>query len=161
MNGYPLARILMLRERKAERAQIEVSKCRRLLEEAIERAEEADRVAKAFAKERPSLEAALFEKIRNKILERPQLDRYHEEIAELAAHELKLFELAELEWAKVKAAEKALEEAVEAYKQAVRDVKKFEEHRAIWWAAEKRRLEELQELEAEETATLSSQKKKY
>ena len=159
MKSYPLARLLALREHRVEMAKAEVSRRRRLLEEAKAKAEEADRVAKEFAERRPAEEAALFEKIRNQVLERKRLDRYHEEIAALAARELELFDLAEKEWVKVKAAEDALAQAIQAHKEAVRDVSKFEEHRAIWWEAEKKRREEVQELEAEETASIAAQRR--
>lgn len=156
MKGYPLARLLTLREHRVETAKAGVSRCRRLLEEARLKAEEAERVAEEFAARRPEEEKALFEKIRNQVLERKRLDRYHEEIAALAARELELFDLAEKERAKVKTAEDDLRRAVLAHQEAVRDVNKFEEHRKIWWEAEKRRLEEIQELEAEETAATAA-----
>jgi hypothetical protein len=141
-------------------AKAEVSRRRRMLEEATAKAEEADRVAKEYAAKRPAEEAALFEKIKNLVLERKRLDRYHDEIAALRQHELELFDLAEQEWQKVRDAEAALAQAINAHKEAVRDVSKFEEHRNIWWTAEKRRLEEIQELEAEETAGTAALRKK-
>lgn len=152
MKRYPLARLLALREHRVETAKAEVSRRRRLLAEAKELAEAADKTAKEFAGRRPAEEAALFERIRNQVLERKRLDRYHEEVAALAAREMELFDLAAREWAKVKIAEDALAVAVLAHKEAVRDVSKFEEHRHIWWETEKKRREEAQELEAEETA---------
>jgi hypothetical protein len=141
-------------------AKAEVSRRRRMLEEATAKAEEADRVAKEFAAKRPAEEAALFDKIKNLVLERKRLDRYHEEIAALRQRELELYDLAEQEWQKVRDAEAALAQAINAHKEAVRDVSKFEEHRNIWWTAEKRRLEEIQELEAEETASTAALRKK-
>ena len=159
MKKYPLARLLALREHREKRAQAEVVKRRRLVEDARKKAEEAERVAKEFAERRPAEEAALFDKIRNQVLERARLDRYHEEIAALAARELELFDLAEQERAKVIAAEKALAEAVEAHREALREVSKFEEHRAIWWQAEQKRREDIQELEAEETAGLAASRR--
>jgi hypothetical protein len=117
-------------------------------------------VAKEYAAKRPAEEAALFEKIKNLVLERKRLDRYHDAIAALRQRELELFDLAEKEWQKVRDAEAALAQAINAHKEAVRDVSKFEEHRNIWWTAEKRRLEEIQELEAEETAGTAALRRK-
>jgi hypothetical protein len=141
-------------------AKAEVSRRRRLLAEATAKAEEADQAAKDYAARRPAEEAALFDKIKNLVLERKRLDRYHEEIAALRQRELELFDLAEKEWQKVRDAEAALAQAINAHKEAMRDVSKFEEHRNIWWTAEKRRLEEIQELEAEETAGTAALRKK-
>lgn len=156
MKSYPLARLLALREHKAETAKAEVGRRRRLLEEAREAAREADATAKNFADRRPAEEAALFAIIRNQVLERKRLDRYHEDIAALAARELELYDRAAKEREKAAKAEEALEQALAVHKEAVRDVSKFEEHRAIWWEAEKRRREEIQELEAEETAGIAA-----
>lgn len=160
MKRYPLARLLALREHKVETAKAEVARQRRLVAEAREKAEEAERIAREFAERRPAEEAALFDKIRNQVLERKRLDRYHDEIAALAARELELFDLAEQERARVLEAEKALAAAVEAHKKAVREKDKFVEHRSIWWQAEQKRREEVQELEAEETAGITAMRRK-
>ncbi len=160
MKNYPLRRLLALREHRVNTAQAEVARRRRLLAEAVNAAEEAEKAAREFAEKRPQEEAALFARIRNQVLERKRLDRYHEEIAALAARELELFELAEKERLKVKEAEKELEKAVAAHKEAMREVRKFEEHRAIWWQAESRRREEVQELEAEEVAGITAMRRK-
>lgn len=159
MKNYPLARLLALREHKVEKAEAEVSRRRRLLAEAEERAERARVEAEAFAARRPAEEAALFAKIKNQVLDRKRLDRYHEEIAALAARELELFDVAEREKAAVKAAEEEVNKAIDAHKEAMREVSKFVEHRAIWWEAEKKRLEEKEELEAEETASIVAQRR--
>lgn len=159
MKGYPLARLLSLRIRKEGLARAEVAKHRRLVEEARERAEKAERIAREFAQQRPAREAALFEAIRNQVLERGRLDRYHEDIAALAARELELFELAGEEREKVRQAEELLARAVRDHQECLRDVRKFEEHRDIWALEEKRRLEEAQELEAEETAGIAAMRR--
>ena len=160
MKAYPLRRLLALREHRVETAQAEVARRRRLLEAAVARAEEAEKTAREFAKNRPKEEAALFARIRNQVLERKRLDRYHEEIAALAARELELFDMAQQERARVQEAEKELEAAVAAHQEAMREVRKFEEHRAIWWQAEKKRREEIQELEAEEVAGITAMRRK-
>ena len=160
MKAYPLRRLLTLREHRVETAQAEVARRRRLLAEAVTRAEEAEKAARDFAEKRPQEEAALFERIKNQVLERKRLDRYHEEIAVLAAHELELFDIAEQERVRARAAKKELEAAVAAHQEAVREVRKFEEHRAIWWQAEKKRREEIQELEAEEVAGITAMRRK-
>jgi Zn-dependent M32 family carboxypeptidase len=160
MKAYPLRRLLALREHRVETARAEVAGRRRLLAEAVARAEEAEKTAREFAENRPKEEAALFERIRNQVLERKRLDRFHEEIAALAARELELFDLAEAEAARVREAEKALEAALAAQQEAMREVRKFEEHRAIWWQAEKKRREDIQELEAEEVAGITAMRRK-
>ena len=160
MKAYPLRRLLSLREHRVELAQAEVPRRRRLLEEAVASAEEAESRAREFAQKRPREEAALFARIKGQVLERKRLDRYHEEIAALAARELELFDIAEQERARAREAEKELEAAVAAHQEAMREVRKFEEHRAIWWQAEKKRLEELQEQEAEEVAGITAMRRK-
>jgi hypothetical protein len=159
VKGYPLARLLSLRIRRVETARAEVAKMRRLAHEAREKAEEGEKSARDFAAQRPTEEAALFETIRNRTLERKRLDAYHDALAALSAQELELFDIAETMRASAVQAEKNLDAAVHAYKDAVREVNKFEEHRAVWSKAEQKRLEDIQELEAEETAGIAAMRR--
>lgn len=153
MKGYPLGRLLALREHREKRARAEVGRRRRLLEEAEAEAARAASTAKEYAERRPKEEAALFARIRNQVLERKQLDSYHEAIAALAAKELELFERAEEAEKVARQRKQELEQTVREHVAAVREVQKFEEHRTIWWREEKKRQEDAQELEAEEAAT--------
>ncbi|MDL2290711.1 type III secretion protein [Desulfovibrio sp. OttesenSCG-928-F20] len=153
MKGYPLGRLLALREHREKKARAEVGRRRRLLAEAEAEAKQAELTAKEYAERRPQEEAALFARIRNQVLERKQLDSYHEAIAALAEKELELFEKAEEAWKAVRQCEEELKQAVQEHAATVREVQKFEEHRTIWWREEKKRREDVQELEAEEAAT--------
>lgn len=160
MKNYPLTRLLRVREHRVDAAKAHVAKCRAMLEQAKERATEALRVAKKFAAARPQKEKDLFEAIRNKVLERKELDRFHDRIAALAAQELELFDIAEQEKLHVRAAEETLEKAVAAHSAATREVRKFEEHRALWWQEEQKRLSAIEEQETEEIAGIIALRRK-
>jgi hypothetical protein len=125
---------------------------RRRLEEARVRAETAEKEAGEFAAVRPAEESALFAGIQGRVLPRQSLDLYHAEIAALKEKERKLFEMAETARNEARKAEKDLERALQAYREAAKGADKFKEHRSIWQQEENRRLETKQEQEAEENA---------
>ncbi len=152
MSRYPLQRLLEVRKHREEDARLEAGRRRRLAEEAKQEAERAEEAARVFAEERPAREAALFEEIRRQVLERPEVDAYHARLAALAARELELHERAGEARARQAEAERLMREAVQALQQAMREVQKFEEHKNIWAAAERARVEAGEELEAEEAA---------
>jgi hypothetical protein len=143
-----------------ETAKTEVSKCRRLLAEAEDRAMEAEQTAEDYARQRPVREQALFEKIKLQVLDRRQLDSYHESLAALAAKEAELFVMAGKAREAARQAEQNLHTAVEAHKRTLRDLKKFEEHRHIWQTMENARLEAIQEQEAEEIAGIMAMRRR-
>jgi hypothetical protein len=140
-------------------AQMELSRRRRLAEEAAQAAAEAERIAREFAAYRPLEAARLFHGIRGKVTERKNLDRYHDELAVLTGREAELFRLAEEAGAAAKAADAAMKKAEVAYREAVREVDKFKRHRSVWQAEERKRVENAEELETEETAGLMAGRK--
>jgi hypothetical protein len=160
VKDYPLARLFVVRERKAERARADLARERRLLAEALLVSEETERTAREFAEARPLEAQKLFEGIRGLIVNRQVLDQYHEAIAALAAREMKLSDLAEQARQRARAAEEAVNKAVALYNEAAREVDKFKEHRAIWRKGEKKRLEGIEELEAEEAAGITALRRK-
>ncbi len=155
MSRYPLQRLLEVRKHREEEARLEAGRRRRLAEEAQEEAERAEETARVYAEKRPAREAALFEEIRNQVLARPEVDAYHAKLAALAAGELELRERAGEARVRQAEAEQRLQEAVQALQQAMREVQKFEEHKNIWAAGERARVEAGEELEAEEAAAQS------
>jgi hypothetical protein len=154
MISYPLTRLLRLREHRLAAAQAEIARQRRLLAEAEALAEEAEARARDFAARRPLEEAALFARIREKILEQKDLERYHAAIAALAARETDLFDLARQAKAGVERARADLDQALDRHKTALMDVNKFEKHRAAWREEESKRREAVQELDIEEAAAV-------
>ena len=152
MKKYPLQRLLQVRLHREQEAQAELTRCRRVAEEARIAAEKARMVAETFSRERPQKEAALFEEIRNQVLNRKEVDAYHAKIQALVAREVDLHDAASAAKARHTEAEKAVEEALERLRLAILEVKKFEEHRQRWLIEEMARIEAAEEQEIEEAA---------
>jgi hypothetical protein len=159
VKGYPLARLLKVREHRVEVAKVELSLRRRLTEDAAMAATETERIALEFAANRPLEAARLFSGLRGKITQRKDLDHYHEKLAAMAAHELELFGLAEQARTTAKAADAAMKKAESVYRTAVHDVDKFKQHRKVWQGEERKRAETAQEQEMDETAELMAGRK--
>lgn len=159
MTVYPLGRLLLLRKHREKKAEAEVGRRRRLLQEALAVAQEAENIAEDYARHRPLEEDALFAHIHNQVVERKQIDNYHEALAALAAKELQLFEEAEKARNAARQCEEELNAALRDHSAAVREVRKFEEHRSIWQQQENRRQEMRQEADAEESAASAAMRR--
>jgi hypothetical protein len=149
---YPLWRLLAVREHRVAAAAAEIARRRRLADEASADAEKTELAAREFAGRRPLEETALFERIRNRMLDTRKLELYHEARASLVEREDELFHLAGKAREKAAQAEAAVREAIRLHGTATRELQTMEKHRAIWQEAENRRLEAIEELEIEEAA---------
>lgn len=156
MKGYPLQRLLAVREHKVEEARLEAGRRRRLLDEAIQRAEEAQALARTFSEQRPEKEDQLFGDIRNTVVDRQGMEEYRAALNAILEEEIALHDAAAQARKEQAEAQAALDAAMEAHRQAMLDVKKIEEHRAVWIAQEKERLEAVEEAETEEAAASMS-----
>jgi hypothetical protein len=155
---YPLGRLLAVREHRVATAAAEIARRRHLADEAAADAEKAERAAREFARRRPLEEAALFERIRNRILDTKGLELYHTACASLVEREEELFRLAGQAREKAARAEAAEREAARLHRTAMREMHTIEKHRAIWLEAENRRLEAIQELDIEEAAGIMARR---
>jgi hypothetical protein len=147
-----LGRLLAVREHRVAAAAAEIVRCRRLAEEACADAEKAERAAREFAERRPLEETALFERIRNRMVDTRKLELYHTARASLVEREDELFHLAGKAREKAAQAEAAVREAVRLHGTATRELQTMEKHRALWQEEENKRLEAVQELDIEEAA---------
>lgn len=150
MSAYPLEALLSVRRFREESAG-------RALRRANDAVREARRALEASLKALDDWRARLPEEtdrryraILGKTLTTEDLARFHQGLAELAAHEVELSAEVERRRTACDAAERAVREAEKAASTARRNTAKIEKHRSIWEEDRKKEAERAADLEFEE-----------
>lgn len=150
MGAYPLERLLAARRVREEAAARETRRAVLREEEARAAAAAAREELERYRRWLPGEEERRFAVIRNRVVSQLELDRHRQEIHDLQDG-VRTREEALTEAEQVLKA--AAEEAGAARRRqfaAVRAVRKIDEHRRRWRAAEEARLERLEEAELED-----------
>ena len=132
MIKYELEDLLNIRKIRAEKAQKELIKKKRLLEVAINDAEKKQKELEEFKRWRFEEENRIYEEIKGKLVSLDYLDNVRLKISLLREEEIMKAEAVENAKQAVREAERDCEEARKKYKQISKEVDKVEEHKSIW-----------------------------
>lgn len=145
--------ILKIKRIREDNATAALAEARRQLEACVHARDEQRARADAFRDRRPALEDALFEEIRNQLVELKGLDEVRDKVSALRAEEFRLYEEVERLDREVASARERVAARERERMEAHRNVEKYETLIEEARAAERAEDERKQEVEVEDSLT--------
>ena len=130
---YELQDLLRVRDHRKDRAQENLLKAKKALEDAIKHVQLCQEKLDAFIQKKPEFVDVIYTKVMQKVqFKRNYMDVINLKVNKLEEHQLKLAINLEKAHNSYKEAQQKVTEASEALRQAMLEKDKIEEHKKIW-----------------------------